>query len=71
MMQPEGMLKFASAQPFNVANTSIYGSVPKEMQTQLPGFPENAAKNMHIDEAWWAENTDAVQPRWLDWISHA
>lgn len=69
MMQPEGMLKYASALPFNVANTSIYGNVPAEMQSQLPGFPENAAKNMHIDEAWWAENTAAVEPRWLEWIS--
>ena len=71
MMQPDGMLKYASALPFNVANTSIYGNVPTDMRAQLPGFPENAAKNMHIDETWWAENTAAVEPRWLDWISHA
>ncbi|MEI4473824.1 extracellular solute-binding protein [Frigidibacter sp. MR17.24] len=71
MMQPEGMLDYASALPFNVANTSIYGAIPPEMQSQLPGFPENAAKNMHIDEAWWAENTVAVQPRWLEWMSRS
>lgn len=71
MMQPEGMLAYASALPFNVANTSIYGAIPAEMQSQLPGFPENAAKNMHIDEQWWAANTAAVQPRWLDWMSRA
>lgn len=71
MMQPQGMLEFASALPFNVANTSIYGNIPQEMQRQLPGFPENAAKNMHIDEAWWAKNTAAVQPRWLDWMSRS
>ncbi|CDZ60096.1 extracellular solute-binding protein [Neorhizobium galegae] len=71
MMQAEGMLKYASALPFNVANTSIYANIPKDMQVQLPGFPENAAKNMHIDEAWWAENTASVQPRWLEWMSRA
>ncbi|MEI4487876.1 ABC transporter substrate-binding protein [Frigidibacter sp. MR17.14] len=69
MMQAQGMLEYASALPFNVANTSIYGAIPPEMQSQLPGFPENAAKNMHIDEAWWAENTAEVQPRWLEWMS--
>ncbi|MDE1154727.1 MAG: ABC transporter substrate-binding protein [Acidobacteriaceae bacterium] len=71
MMQPEGMLKYASALPFNVANTSIYGNVPTEIQSQLPGFPANSSRNMHINEAWWAENTAAVEPRWLEWISKA
>jgi putative spermidine/putrescine transport system substrate-binding protein len=71
MMQPDGMLQYASARPFNVANTSIYGNIPSEMRSQLPGFPDNAAKNMHIDEGWWAENTAAVQPRWLDWMSRS
>lgn len=71
MMQPKGMLEYASTLPFNVANTSIYGDVPADMKSQLPGAPENAARNMHIDEAWWAENAEVVQLRWLDWMSKA
>ncbi|WP_108259605.1 ABC transporter substrate-binding protein [Mangrovicoccus ximenensis] len=71
MMQPEGMLAYASSLPFVVANTSIYGGIPADMQEQLPGFPANAARNLQIDEAWWAANTPEVQPRWLDWMSRA
>lgn len=71
MMQPKGMLEYASALPFGVANTSIYGDVPADMTSQLPGFPENSARNMHIDESWWAENAEAVQLRWLDWMAKA
>lgn len=69
MMQPKGMLNYASALPFGVANTSIYGEIPAEMTSQLPGFPANSARNMHIDEDWWAANAAEVQTRWLDWIA--
>ncbi|WP_342364182.1 extracellular solute-binding protein [Terrarubrum flagellatum] len=65
----KGSLAFASRMPFNVANTSIYGDLPEKMKQQLPGYPANAARNLQIDEAWWAANADQVRLRWLDWLS--
>lgn len=69
MMQAEGMLQYASEMPYVLANTSIYGDIPPEMEERLPGFPANAALNMHIDDTWWAANAQEVQVRWLDWMS--
>lgn len=71
MMQPEGMRAYASAMPFTVANTTIYDEIPEGIAKTLPGYPANAARNVHIDEAWWGENAEAVQLRWLDWMSRA
>ncbi|OBZ95632.1 hypothetical protein ADU59_09615 [Pararhizobium polonicum] len=68
-LMAQGQLAFASRMPFNVANTSIYGDIPKEMQQQLPGYPENAARNLQIDQAWWTANAEQVRLRWLDWMS--
>jgi len=68
-LMAKGSLGFASRMPFNVANTSIYGDIPKEMQQQLPGYPGNASRNLQIDQAWWTANADQVRLRWLDWLS--
>ncbi len=68
-LMAKGSLAFASRMPFNVANTSIYGDIPENMKQQLPGYPVNAARNMHIDQAWWTANADQVRLRWLDWLS--
>ncbi|MCM2472449.1 ABC transporter substrate-binding protein [Rhizobium sp. CG5] len=71
MLMAKGSLAFASRMPFNVANTTIYGDIPEEMQQQLPGYPANAARNVQIDQAWWTANSDQVRLRWLDWLSKA
>ncbi len=39
------------------------------MKQQLPGYPENSARNVQIDQAWWVANADQVRLRWLDWMS--
>lgn len=70
-LMAKGSLAFASRMPFNVANTSIYGDIPESMKQQLPGYPANAVRNMHIDQAWWTANADQVRLRWLDWLSKA
>lgn len=72
MMQAEGMKTYAKEMPYyTLANTSIFEGMPEEEAKLLPGYPENAAKNMYIDEDWWGANAEEVQLRWLDWMSRA
>ncbi len=68
-LMAKGSLGFATKMPFSLANTSIYGGIPDEMKQQLPGYPENSARNLQIDQAWWVANADQVRLRWLDWMS--
>jgi len=72
MMQAEGMRDYVTEMPVYVlTNTSIYDGLPPETSKLLPGNPENAKLNMYIDEDWWGANAEAVQTRWLDWMSRA
>ena len=69
MMRAEGQTAFVSKLPYGVANKTIYDNLSKEMADQLPSSPQNIDLALRINAQWWIENGDAVQPRWLDWIS--
>jgi putative spermidine/putrescine transport system substrate-binding protein len=70
-LMAKGSLDFATRMPFSLANTSIYGDITEDMKQQLPGYPDNAARNLQIDQTWWTANADKVRLRWLDWLSKA
>ena len=38
--------------------------LPPERIAQINTSPENATKQIKLDERWWAENTAAVLERW-------
>lgn len=70
MMRKEGQKAAIELLPYyTMTNTAVYADLPPETLAKLPGAPENAKNVAHIDAQWWLDNGDAVQARWLDWLS--
>jgi putative spermidine/putrescine transport system substrate-binding protein len=70
MMKKEGQKRAVELLPYyTMTNTAVYADLPPETLAQLPGAPENAKNIARIDAQWWLDNGDAVQTRWLDWLS--
>lgn len=70
MMRKEGQKAAIELLPYyTMTNTAVYAELPPETLTKLPGAPANSANVARIDAQWWLDNGDAVQARWLDWLS--
>jgi hypothetical protein len=70
MMRKEGTKRALEQQPYyGMTNISVYAELSPETLARLPGAPENSGNTHKIDAQWWVENAEAVQTRWLDWLS--
>jgi putative spermidine/putrescine transport system substrate-binding protein len=69
IMMKKGQLKIINEFPYGMPNVTVYDDMSKEVAAMLPSSPQNAKLNLRINAQWWSDNADAVQTRWLDWMS--
>jgi putative spermidine/putrescine transport system substrate-binding protein len=65
-LSPEQQAHFPLTVDYGPANQKAFatGVLPPERIAQINTSPENAKKQVKLDERWWAENTAAVLERW-------
>jgi putative spermidine/putrescine transport system substrate-binding protein len=70
MAQAENEANFVAKFPYGMPNKKAYALMPKEISDNIPTSPENLPRQVQIDPAWWTENLEAVNRRWLEWYSN-
>lgn len=66
---PEGQAAFAEIFAYGGPNRLSYDMMPAEVAAGLPTAPGNIEGQVAVDGAWWAENLDDVNRRWLEWYT--
>ena len=56
-------------QPIGVTSAKALPLIDPKLLTDLPTAPENAKNVLHIDPAFWVDNTDALTARWSAWAA--
>jgi putative spermidine/putrescine transport system substrate-binding protein len=65
---PAPQAAFSTLIPYGFVNTKAAELIPAAQLAQLPTAPDIRPKLFLRDEAWWAQNRDAVIERWNEWI---
>jgi putative spermidine/putrescine transport system substrate-binding protein len=74
-LRPEVQSAFVQAYPIGAVNPLAYESIPEEIAASSAGAPDNLAKQVVVDSAWWTEtndegktNLETVYDTWATWI---
>ena len=71
MAKPENQAKYALAFGLSGPDPDHVNFVPEEIREMLPLHPNNASRQVWMDQEWWLENGEAVNERWTAWmLSH-
>lgn len=65
---PAPQARFSLQIPYGFVNTQAAELIPADVLATLPTSPEILPKLLLRDEAWWAENREALLERWNEWI---
>lgn len=65
---PAPQARFSMQIPYGFINANAADLIPADQLAQLPTAPDILPKLFLRDEAWWAENREAVLDRWNEWI---
>ena len=64
---PERQAAFAKWTNYGPANQKAYDHIEKEKAILMPTYPENLAKGIIVDAAWYAEHEKEVERKWEAW----
>lgn len=74
-LRPEVQSAFVQAYPIGAVNPMAYETIPEEVAATSAGAPDNLAKQVVVNSAWWTETTDdgktnleTVYDTWATWI---
>jgi putative spermidine/putrescine transport system substrate-binding protein len=75
VLRPDTQSAFVQAYPIGAVNPAAYETIPEEVAAVSAGAPDNLAKQVVVDSAWWTEtndegktNLEVVYDRWATWI---
>jgi len=68
MAKPENQAKYALAFGLSGPDPDHVNYVPEEVREMLPLHPNNAPRQVWMDQEWWLENGEAVNERWITWM---
>ena len=74
-LRPDVQSNFVQAYPIGAVNPAAYETIPAEIAESSAGAPDNLAKQVAVDSAWWTErndegktNLEVVYDTWATWI---
>ena len=74
-LRPDVQSKFVQAYPIGAVNPAAYDSIPADIAASSAGAPDNLAKQVKVDSAWWTStneqgktNLEVVYDTWAKWI---
>ncbi|MEO1194316.1 MAG: extracellular solute-binding protein [Pseudomonadota bacterium] len=67
-MRPDLEREYIKLLPYPSFAPGLFDGLPKEMIEQMPTYEPNAEAQFAANEAFWAENLDAIQERWTEWL---
>jgi putative spermidine/putrescine transport system substrate-binding protein len=74
-LRPDVQSAFVQAYPIGAVNPDAYETIPADIAADSAGAPENLAKQVHVDTAWWTTrndegktNLEVVYDTWATWI---
>jgi len=68
MTRPKNEAKYSEVFGYSGPNPAHIDYVSPEIKPLLPLAPENAAKQVWMDQKWWVDNGKAVTDRWTKWM---
>lgn len=68
MSNPQYQAKFAELTYMGPLNPAALPLVPEKLRAQLPTAPDNFAKQVVLDNDWWAENEARLIERFTQWM---
>jgi putative spermidine/putrescine transport system substrate-binding protein len=74
-LRPDVQSKFVQAYPIGAVVPAAYDSIPADITASSAGAPDNLAKQVKVDTAWWTTkndqgktNLEVVYDTWAKWI---
>jgi len=74
-LRPEHQASFVQAYPIGAVAAKAYETIPAEVAAISAGAPDNLAKQVKVDSAWWTAknengktNLETVYDKWAEWI---
>jgi putative spermidine/putrescine transport system substrate-binding protein len=67
-IQPEQQAALAEVIPYGPTNANAIPLLDPELAKSLPSYPDNLAKGVLFNDAWWADNLDMVKQKWDAWL---
>ena len=74
-LRPDVQSAFVQAYPIGAVNPAAYETIPEDVAARSSGSPDNLAKQVVVDSAWWTEtndegktNLEVVYDTWATWI---
>jgi putative spermidine/putrescine transport system substrate-binding protein len=74
-LRPDVQSNFVQAYPIGAVNPEAYETIPEDIAADSAGAPENLAKQVQVDTAWWTAtnddgktNLETVYDTWATWI---
>ncbi|MET3288756.1 UNVERIFIED_CONTAM: putative spermidine/putrescine transport system substrate-binding protein [Brevibacillus sp. OAP136] len=66
--EAEPQAEFAKISDYTPVNKKAIELLPQDVKERLGQTPEMAKKQILVDNAWWAENYEAVNQRFMEWL---
>lgn len=67
-LDAEAMQNYIKEVPYPGFAPGLYVGLDPAVAASLPTSPENFAAQFTADEEFWADNIDAIQERWTEWL---
>ncbi|GAB5470861.1 MAG: ABC transporter substrate-binding protein [Rhodospirillales bacterium] len=67
-MRPDLERDYILQLPYPSFAPGLFEGLPAEVVQQMPTYPPNAQMQFAANETFWAENLDAIQERWTEWL---
>jgi len=67
-VQAEQQAELTRQIPYGPTNVDTLGLLGEELAKTLPSFPDNEARGVVINSAWWNQNLESVKARWDEYV---